>query len=187
MTAATAEPAVTAAPASEPGVGARVAAGALVVAQGVLLVVVARARSPRSAAAPRWARAASALGQASGAAVAAVAGAGLGSGLTASPLPNQHARLQTGGLYRLVRHPIYSGVLLASGTRAAASRDRRALAAFAGLVVVLRVKTGLEERHLAQRFPEYADYAPTVGRLLPTVRRGEDGGGSRLPRRRQPA
>ena len=36
---------------------------------------------------------------------------GLGRGLTATPLPNAHAQLRTGGLYRYARHPIYSGLL----------------------------------------------------------------------------
>ncbi len=41
-----------------------------------------------------------------------VAATALGRGLTAAPLPNSHAELRTGGLYRFVRHPIYSGLLL---------------------------------------------------------------------------
>ena len=41
----------------------------------------------------------------------------LGRGLTATPLPNQHAELRTGGLYRYVRHPIYTGLLLAATDR----------------------------------------------------------------------
>ena len=36
---------------------------------------------------------------------------GLGRGLTATPLPNAHAKLRTGGLYRYAQHPIYSGLL----------------------------------------------------------------------------
>ena len=42
-----------------------------------------------------------------------VAGTALGRGLTAAPLPNSHAALRTDGLYRFVRHPIYTGLLLA--------------------------------------------------------------------------
>ena len=45
-------------------------------------------------------------------AVVAVAAIGLGSALTATPVPKAQAGLRTGGLYRFARHPIYIGVLL---------------------------------------------------------------------------
>ena len=41
-----------------------------------------------------------------------VASLRLGRGLTATPVPNARGQLITGGLYRYVRHPIYTGVLL---------------------------------------------------------------------------
>lgn len=36
----------------------------------------------------------------------------LGSSLTPFPKPSEHSTLRSGGAYRLVRHPIYGGVLL---------------------------------------------------------------------------
>lgn len=101
-----------------------------------------------------------------------LAGTSLGRGLTAVPLPNRHARLQTGGLYRFVRHPIYSGLLLATGSVAAASGDRRRLAAFTALAALLTGKASWEERHLVRRFPEYAAYAARTPRFVPR-RRGD--------------
>lgn len=61
-----------------------------------------------------------------GLAVMVIGATGLGRGLTATPLPNAHAQLRTGGLYRYARHPIYSGLLLmmASITVAAGSGPR---------------------------------------------------------------
>jgi Phospholipid methyltransferase len=44
--------------------------------------------------------------------VVLVGASALGRGLTAAPLPNEHAKLRTTGLYRHVRHPIYTELLL---------------------------------------------------------------------------
>jgi protein-S-isoprenylcysteine O-methyltransferase Ste14 len=61
-----------------------------------------------------------------GLAVMVIGATALGRGLTATPLPNAHAKLRTGGLYRYARHPIYSGLLLtmASITMASGSVSR---------------------------------------------------------------
>ena len=46
--------------------------------------------------------------------LAAVAALGLGSSLTPTPVPNQAGELQTKGLYRFMRHPIYTCLLYTS-------------------------------------------------------------------------
>ena len=97
----------------------------------------------------------------------AIAAAALGRGLTAAPLPNAHAQLRTRGLYRLVRHPIYSGLLLSSLAWAAASGDLTAVVAAVVLVGLINVKARWEERRLAERFPGYPAYAAVTPRFLP--------------------
>ncbi|MDP1788730.1 MAG: NnrU family protein, partial [Rhodoglobus sp.] len=42
-----------------------------------------------------------------------LAGTGLGRALTASPVPRENAELVTGGVYAVIRHPIYTGLLVA--------------------------------------------------------------------------
>ena len=69
-----------------------------------------------------------------------VAATALGRGLTAAPLPNQHARLRTDGLYGRVRHPIYSGVLLFAISRSLVCGDPWVGAAGGLLVLLLNVK-----------------------------------------------
>jgi len=97
-----------------------------------------------------------------------VAGAvGLQRGLTAAPLPNAHAQLRDGGLYRLVRHPIYSGLLLFAVASAASSRSLVVSAACVLLVALIAVKARWEERRLAERFPDYAAYAARTPRFVP--------------------
>jgi len=71
---------------------------------------LAVARSPRPAGG-RCAQGCLHIGTVVGLAVMVIGATGLGRGLTATPLPNAHAQLRTGGLYRYARHPIYSGLL----------------------------------------------------------------------------
>ena len=59
-----------------------------------------------------WLQTASTIALVLGLAIVAVGALALGRALTASPVPNESGSLRTGGPYRFVRHPIYTGVLL---------------------------------------------------------------------------
>jgi len=102
-----------------------------------------------------------------GLAVMVIGATGLGRGLTATPLPNVHAQLRTGGLYRYVRHPIYSGLLLTMASITVASGSALRLLTLGVLVLLLTVKARWEEARLAQRFEGYADYAARTPRFIP--------------------
>jgi protein-S-isoprenylcysteine O-methyltransferase Ste14 len=110
------------------------------------------------------------LGSGAGIVLMLAAAPGLGRGLAATPVPNRHARLQTTGLYRLVRHPMYSGLLLLALARAVASG--RTLVAVAGLLLValLNIKARWEERRLSERFDAYPAYAQRTARFFPGIR-----------------
>ena len=80
------------------------------------------------------------------------AGRTLGSALTPYPRPNEQATLVEHGPYGLVRHPIYvAGLLVFLGYGLLASVP--ATAAVPLLAVLWHFKAGVEERHLAERFP----------------------------------
>jgi protein-S-isoprenylcysteine O-methyltransferase Ste14 len=102
------------------------------------------------------------------------AGRSLGPGLTASPLPNARAELRTDGLYRHVRHPIYSAVILVSVARTVASGDARQAAVSIALGSLLSGKSSFEERALARRFPDYPAYAARTLRFVPRMRVAPD-------------
>jgi protein-S-isoprenylcysteine O-methyltransferase Ste14 len=106
-----------------------------------------------------------------GLAVMVVGATGLGRGLTATPLPNAHAKLRTGGLYRYVRHPIYSGLLLTMASITVASGSVSRLLTLGVLVLLLTVKARWEETRLMRRFQGYADYAARTPRFVPRLRR----------------
>jgi protein-S-isoprenylcysteine O-methyltransferase Ste14 len=95
----------------------------------------------------------------------------LGRGLTAAPLPNEHAQLRTRGLYRYVRHPIYSGLLLFAIARTLTRGSVWVAAACGLLIVLINVKARWEEGHLLRRFPGYRSYASRTPRFIPWTKR----------------
>ena len=85
------------------------------------------------------------------------------------PEPKATGHLITGGPYRYLRHPMYGALLLFCAAEVVAYADARKLAALALMVVVLWLKSTLEEQGLRAKFPEYADYAARVRRFVPWV------------------
>lgn len=93
----------------------------------------------------------------------------LGRSLTPFPRPSERGLLVERGPYRLVRHPIYgAGLLFFTGYALCASVA--ALVGTAALAFVWALKSRLEERLLAGRYPGYSAYAARVRRrFLPYV------------------
>lgn len=86
------------------------------------------------------------------------------------PRPSDHADLRTGGVYQIVRHPIYGGsMLVALGWSLLSSPVT--VAATAVLVALFEAKARLEETMLVARYPEYERYRRRVRwRFVPGVR-----------------
>ncbi len=94
----------------------------------------------------------------------------LGQGLTPYPEPPGGSSLVETGIYRLVRHPIYGGVVLGCLGLSIAAGSLPAVAASVLTGAFFWVKAGFEEQRLRRRFPGYAGYARrTRRRLLPWV------------------
>ena len=91
----------------------------------------------------------------------------LGRSLSPHPQPPAEAVLRTGGLYRHVRHPLYSGILLLAAGIALTSGSVLSLAVLVLLAMVLSVKARLEERLLRERFPGYEEYARRTAAFFP--------------------
>ncbi len=84
----------------------------------------------------------------------------------------QNHELIRSGPYRLVRHPIYTGLLLAILGTAVAFGEWRGLLAFALLTGSLLLKLRIEERFMSESFPkEYARYRAEVPALIPHIGR----------------
>ena len=82
----------------------------------------------------------------------------------------QNHQLVRSGPYALVRHPIYSGFMLATLGTAIAHGQLRGLIAFAVVAAAWTYKSGLEETFLLRHFgPVYEQYRREVKRLIPFV------------------
>ncbi len=102
-----------------------------------------------------------------GAAVALAAFPQLGSALTPLPEPRSDAELTTGGLYRWVRHPIYSGVLAMGWGWTVAHPSWATVGAVVALTALFSAKARYEEGLLVERYPGYAAYAASTPRFVP--------------------
>jgi protein-S-isoprenylcysteine O-methyltransferase Ste14 len=81
-------------------------------------------------------------------------------------------RLIRNGPYSCMRHPLYSGVLLAVLGTALVLGEVRGLLSFVILLVNYAIKARREERILAERFgPEFNTHVARTGFLLPRLRR----------------
>ena len=98
-----------------------------------------------------------------------LAGARLGGSLTPSPIPKATGELATSGIYRLVRHPIYSALLLIGLGLAIRGASVWHALVLVGLILLLQVKARAEEAMLFKKFQGYASYAARVGRFVPGV------------------
>ena len=102
--------------------------------------------------------------------IAALAGMKLGPSLTPLPIPKDDGELVTGGFYRYVRHPIYSGVLLVAAGIVVFQASVAHAVGFVLLWGVLSLKALGEERMLAEKYGSYADYSAKTGRFLPRLK-----------------
>lgn len=93
-----------------------------------------------------------------GLAVIALGFLALGRNIQVSPHTKEGAHLVTGGVYRWLRHPIYSGIALC--VVGLWLREPTAAAGIAAIVVIafLGVKRRLEERFLLAAYSGYAEY-----------------------------
>lgn len=91
----------------------------------------------------------------------------LGKSLTPFPRPLPTAELVTSGVYRLVRHPIYFGILLAALGVSLWSMSPLRLALTVVLAVFFDRKASREEEWLLERYPAYPAYRSRVSKLLP--------------------
>jgi protein-S-isoprenylcysteine O-methyltransferase Ste14 len=86
------------------------------------------------------------------------------------PVPREGGQLVTHGVYRWVRHPMYTSVLLAGVGVCVAAAPGWRLEAWGVWLLLLAVLTGksmVEERWMAERHDGYLAYAERTRRFLP--------------------
>lgn len=140
---------------------------AFVAVQALLLAALILLPGRNDFETPGWVRATADVVFWLGITLIVLAAAFLGRSLTATPVPLDRSELRTNGPYRWARHPIYSGVILVVIALSVRSGSVFAVAIGVATLAFFVVKSTWEERRLAERFPEYSDYAARTGRFFP--------------------
>ena len=91
----------------------------------------------------------------------------LGASFTAFPKPVEGGSQVARGPYRFVRHPIYSGVVLAAAGWALAWHSFAGAVLTLALLVFFDMKARSEERWLESAYPGYAQYRRITKKLIP--------------------
>ena len=95
---------------------------------------------------------------------------GLGKSLTANPVPNEEGVLVTTGIYSIVRHPIYLGLLIITLGLVVSSGVWSQIIVWAALAMLLTYKMRWEETLLSKKYKGYAQYMATVPALIPGLK-----------------
>lgn len=93
----------------------------------------------------------------------------LGDNLTPLPHPKTESSLVTSGIYRFVRHPLYSSVIFLS---LAYALWQMSVTHMTGVLVFLLFfdrKAVKEEEWLTTKFAEYEDYKRSVKKIIPLI------------------
>lgn len=147
--------------------GPRTIGWLLVAAQAALLLTLVLLPSGDAWPTPSWLEVTGLVTAGLGAVWALIAALRLGERLTPTPVPRDGGELRTDGPYALVRHPIYTGVLLIVVGITLRSGSALVLVLALSTAVFLHAKARFEEGLLAERFPEYRRYAEQTPRFVP--------------------
>ena len=95
---------------------------------------------------------------------------GLGKSLTANPVPNQDGVLVTKGIYSIVRHPIYLGLLSITLGLVVSSGVWAQIIVWIALAILLVYKMRWEEVLLTAKYKGYAEYMSKVPAVIPGLK-----------------
>lgn len=103
--------------------------------------------------------------------IALIALVNLGAALTPTPVPQEGAALRTGGIYAVVRHPVYVGILVAALGFTLAVGSLWQVLLWVALAIFFGAKAHWEDRLLGERHGvAWFDYADHVSGFIPRIR-----------------
>lgn len=92
----------------------------------------------------------------------------IGKGFTPFPTPKVTGQLKQTGIYKYIRHPMYSGIILAGLGIAFYNANIPRLIVCIILYLFFEYKSRYEEKLLEQKYPEYNQYKTVTGRFFPS-------------------
>ena len=94
----------------------------------------------------------------------------LNKNLSPYPTPKEGAELIQAGIYKFIRHPIYTGILFFTFGFSMYSENALRLIIFFSLLILFRFKAAYEEKLLQDKYSNYTDYKKTTGMFLPKIK-----------------
>ena len=91
----------------------------------------------------------------------------LNTNLSIFPTPKKDGELIMSGLFKYVRHPIYTGILITAFFYSLYSNSGYRLIISLLLVILFYYKSNYEEKALLLKFPAYKSYRASTGRFFP--------------------
>ena len=91
----------------------------------------------------------------------------LNKSLSPFPTPKDSAELIQTGIYKYIRHPIYTGILIFTFGFSMYSENTLRLFIFVALLILFRFKAAYEEKLLQHKYADYTTYKQTTGMFLP--------------------
>jgi protein-S-isoprenylcysteine O-methyltransferase Ste14 len=98
--------------------------------------------------------------------ILAIYNMGLGN-FNVTPRPKKQGKLVTHGVYKYIRHPMYSAQLIALSPLIVEYPGWHRIIAYMLLLIALLLKIWFEESHLRIQFDGYAEYMKQSKRLIP--------------------
>ncbi|MCU0571204.1 MAG: isoprenylcysteine carboxylmethyltransferase family protein [Oculatellaceae cyanobacterium Prado106] len=93
----------------------------------------------------------------------------LGQSLTPLPHPREDGQLVESGVYGLVRHPIYTGVVCGCLAWALYQMSVSHLLGAIAFFLFFNAKASREEQWLTEKYPDYPAYQQRVKKLIPWI------------------
>ncbi|RUR28738.1 methyltransferase family protein [Legionella qingyii] len=90
----------------------------------------------------------------------------LGVAFTPVVTPIDNAQLVTSGIYSIIRHPIYAGIILMAVGWCLFWGSILSIIASLALIIFFHFKAKKEEALLSKKYPEYAKYVSTVKKKI---------------------
>lgn len=94
---------------------------------------------------------------------------GLRKSLSPFPSPRKNAVLIQHGIFKYIRHPIYTSLLLCTFGWALYSNSIFRMIIFTALALLFQIKSNFEESLLMNRFKDYHQYKKITGKFFPKM------------------
>jgi protein-S-isoprenylcysteine O-methyltransferase Ste14 len=93
----------------------------------------------------------------------------LGKSLTILPYPKHNGKFVKTGIYAIIRHPLYFGIILATQAWTIFTLSWTHLICSITLAILLNIKASNEEKWLLQKYSDYAEYKTRVKKIIPGI------------------